>query len=73
MTWGDIIGDEPLEGGDIWDEMNLDHGSELSSELDGRSATEEESVDHDMMNVTVRNSTRVCTRNLVESVYLLTR
>ena len=73
LTWDDIIGDEPLEGGDIWDEMNLDHGSELSSEPGGESATEEESVDHDMMNVTMRNRRRVREGHLVDRGYSLTR
>lgn len=69
LTWDDIIGDEPLEGGDIWDKMDLDHGSELSSELDGESVTEEESVDHDMVNVTMRNRRRVRAGNLVKRIF----
>ncbi|KAF8425526.1 Spc98 family-domain-containing protein [Tirmania nivea] len=54
LTWADIIGDEPLEG-DIWDPMDLEHGSELSSVCDGSEISEtEEDVQDQMKNVTMR-------------------
>lgn len=55
LTWADIIGDEPLEGGDIWDPMDLEHDSELSSVCDGSGISEtEEDIQDQMNNVTIR-------------------
>jgi len=60
LTWMDIIGDEPLEGGDIWDPMNVEHGSELSSLCDGSEMEEmEEHIQDQMKNVTVRKKMQV--------------
>ncbi|RPB26975.1 hypothetical protein L211DRAFT_599399 [Terfezia boudieri ATCC MYA-4762] len=55
LTWADIIGNEPLEGGDIWDPMDLENGSELSSVYDGSEISETEGdVQDQMKNVTIR-------------------
>jgi len=60
LTWADIIGDEPLEGGGIWDPMDLEHDSELSSVCDGSEISEtEEDVQDQMKNVTIRKKMQV--------------
>ena len=68
LTWADIIGDEPLEGGDIWDSMDLEHGSELSSVCDGSEIPEtEEDVQGQMKNVTIRKKMQVGMGHLLDS------
>ena len=59
LTWEDILADDPLEDGELWDQIDYGRDSDLSS-LEDEEMVDVTEEDDEMARVTLRRKKEVC-------------